>query len=242
VIVGAIESSSKKLEIWPESERPKKTYDSERTYGKHRAATTALQPGAAVPATVSPKAAVGRGRWYAGKDDNEETETDPATHQGDERYDPVDPSWKAVGGGSDAKIYFTPGGGSNKACAAGHGTCAELDEDILVHEMVHALRMMQGLFNPVPTTLRYKNEEEFLAIVVTNVHISKQRGNHLLRPDYQKVGPMQSPWNTTAGFLKNDENKRILEYYSTKWQPIFGQLGDVHTGFNPFSAFKTAKP
>ena len=107
--------------------------------------------------------------------------------------------------------------------------------------MVHALRDMQGVSNPVPTTLRYKNEEEFLAMVVTNVYISKKKGNTLLRPDYLHYGPLQPPLNTSDGFLKDDENRRILEFYSNAWQPVFGLLGDVDTLFNPFRPFKTPR-
>ncbi len=52
------------------------------------------------------RAGTDRKRWYAGKDDDEDTEADPATHRGDERYDPALASWGDVrGGGSHARIY-----------------------------------------------------------------------------------------------------------------------------------------
>jgi hypothetical protein len=105
--------------------------------------------------------------------------------------------------------------------------------------MVHALRDMQGVSNRVPATFRYRDEEEFLAITVVNVYISKKKGNALLRPDYRRVGPLLPPWNTSDGFLKDDENRSILEYYARVWRPVFGQLGDVETAFNPFRPFKT---
>jgi hypothetical protein len=113
-----------------------------------------------------------------------------------------------------------------------------LPDEILLHEMVHALRDMQGVSNPVPTTMRYKNEEEFLAVVITNVYMSKKKGNKLLRPDYLHYGPLPDHLNTSDGFLKDDENKRLLAFYSTQWQPVFGRLGDVDTPFNPFRPFK----
>lgn len=243
VIVEGIESSSKELTIIPESERPKGSFDPNRTYTGSVAATFPVtadgKPGyaAGTPLGVSRTGKGLRDKWYAGKADNPETEDI------DERYDPALPSWGDVkGGGSNASLYFTPGGGgTDKACSAGHGTCASLDDEILLHEMVHALRYMQGVDNPVPTTGRYKNEEEFLALVVTNVYMSKKKGNKLLRPDYERVGPLQAPWNTSDGFLTDSENKSILEYYSKAWQPVFGQLGDIETAFNPFRPFKTPK-
>jgi hypothetical protein len=237
-IYGAINLTKNQLTIRPESLRPTNSYQPGRTYSGTRAATIPLDPAASMPSTVSPEGTGLRERQYAGKDDDEDTETDPATHKGDERYDPVAPKYRAKGGGSDVVIYFTPGANGDKSCASGAGTCAGNPDQILLHEMVHALRDMQGVSNPVPTKLRYKNEEEFLAIVVTNVYISKAKGNKFLRPDYLRVGPLEAPWNTSDGFLKDPENKEILDYYAKFWQPIFGQLGNVRTDFNPFSKFK----
>jgi hypothetical protein len=240
VIYDAILLTKKQLTISPESLRPANSYQPDKTYRGTRAATFALDPAAAAPATVSPTGTKLRDKQYAGKDDDDDTETDPATHKGDERYDPVAPKYAAKGGGSDTIIYFTPGAKGDKSCANGSGLCADNPDEVLLHEMVHALRDMQGLFNPVPTvTLRYMNEEEFLAIVVTNVYISKAKGKTFLRPDYRRVGPLQAPSNTSDGFLKDTENKDILDYYSKFWQPVFDQLGKVQTDFNPFSKFTT---
>jgi hypothetical protein len=242
VIVEGVESSSKLLTIRPESERPKGSFDPNLTYTGSVAATfpvdSAGKPdyAGAAPAALSREGKDLRDKWYQGRGDDEETEDI------DERYQLAPDRWgKPRGSGSHAALYFTPGGKNDTACSRGHGTCAEQDDEILMHELVHALRYMQGVFNAVPTTGRYKNEEEFLALVVTNVYMSKKKGNKLLRPDYERVGPLQPPWNTSEGFLKNDENRRILEHYATAWQPIFGRLGDVDTPFNPFRPFKTSR-
>jgi hypothetical protein len=245
VIVEAIESSGKLLTIRPESERPKGSFDPNRTYTGSVAATfpvdAAAKPNyaAASPANLSRTAKDGPGKWYAGRSDNDGTE------DVDERYDPAPDGWgDPKGSGSDVYLFFTPGGGDDKACSNGSSFCAELPDEILLHEMVHALRDMQGVTNPVPTrTLRYKNEEEFLALVITNVYISKQKGNTLLRKDYIHYGALEPPWNTSEGFLKDDEHRSILEYYSGVWQPVFGLLGEVATLFNPFSRIKgSGKP
>ncbi len=248
VILTAIIRTPKQLTILPESERPRGSFDPNRTYAGSTAATFPVDPAGTKPdyAGASPpglsREGADRKRWYTGRDDDEDTETDPATHRGDERYDAAPASWGEVrGGGSHTRIYFTPGGGSDAGCARGYGTCAAMADEVLLHEMVHALRMMQGVSNPVPTTLRYKNEEEFLAIVVTNVYISKKKGNRLLRPDYKGVGPLPPPWNTSDGFLGDAENRRILEYYAGAWQPVFGRLGEVQTAFNPFRALRSPR-
>jgi hypothetical protein len=243
VIVAAIENTGKQLTIRPESERPPKSFDPTLTYRKGEMSATfpvdsagKLNHAAASPANLSRTAKDERDKWYAGMSYDEEKDVD-------RRYDPAPDVWGTPkGGGSDVHTFFTPGEGNDKACSNHSGLCATLPDEILLHEMVHALRMMQGVFNPVPTTGRYKNEEEFLALVITNVYISKKKGNKLLRPDYQNhYGALEPKWSTSEGFLKDDENKRILEFYSTRWQPVFGLLGDVDTPFNPFRPFKISQ-
>ena len=158
-------------------------------------------------------------------------------------YDPAPAKWgDPKGGGSSDIIYFTPHG-TDETCARGSGMCAQQEDEILLHEMVHALRDMQGLTNHVPTAWLYKDEEEFLAIVVANVYISKKTGkNNLLRRDYRRVGPLEAPWNTSDGFLKDEKNRTVLEYYVKFWQPVFDQLGKVDTVFNPFRKVKVKTP
>jgi hypothetical protein len=226
IVLTAILHTPKQLTIKPESERPDR---------KGGAATFPMDSaGNPDYAHASPRGlsrtGTGRDKWYAGGNDDDEHFDDPAPA-----------SWgDAKGGGSDDSIFFTPGhGGNDKSCARGSGICASQDDEILLHEMVHALRDMQGASNRVPTTWRYKDEEEFLAVTVANVYISKKKGNKLLRPDYRSVGPLPPPLNTSDGFLRDDENRSILEYYARVWQPVFGQLGDVETAFNPFRPFKT---
>jgi hypothetical protein len=108
---------------------------------------------------------------------------------------------------------------------------------VLVRELVHASRDMWGLANPVPTKLRYKNEEEFLAIVATNVYLAVNRGTATLRSDYSALGALQPPYNTSRGFLRDEEHRELLEHYSKFWQPTFGKLGKVKSAFNPFGEF-----
>jgi hypothetical protein len=116
-----------------------------------------------------------------------------------------------------------------------------LPDELLLHEMVHALRIMQGVWNPMPSNdyiFDYKNFEEFLAVVITNVYICTKRGNALLRKSYRRVGPLEGTWNTTDKFLQYELHQSILGYYTIRWQPVFGLLGDVDTPFNPFRPFR----
>src|SRR5262249_1448294 len=124
----------------------------------------------ASPQGIGRKGATGRDRWYDGSYD------DPKTPKIDERFTLVDEAEPASGGGSDTVLYFTPGAGRSSACS-GAGGAGSQDDEVLLHELVHCLRRMQGLHNPVPTVDKgYDNEEEFLAIVVTNVYMSVKYG------------------------------------------------------------------
>ena len=107
--------------------------------------------------------------------------------------------------------------------------------------MVHALRMMQGKYNQIPAGKAssaisfYDDEEEFLAIVATNVYLSQKdaaaplRGNH---HDHDKLWP---PLNTSAGFLTDKDNYNTLQIYRLIWLPTFTHLAMLVTpNFNPF--------
>jgi hypothetical protein len=135
-------------------------------------------------------------------------------------------------------LYFTPSewGGGESACS-GPGTKWPADQ-ILFHELVHALRDMQGLSNQVPTVnTSYLNEEEFLAIVLEGVYVSAQGGTKF-RANHFDDSVLWSPLDTSKGFVDykdNGNNAEILNYYASMWQPFFGQLANLtQPKFNPF--------
>src|SRR5262249_49471056 len=144
IILGTILHTPRKLTIMPESERFAGSFDPKRTYTGSRAATFPVRPhGRSDYAHASPRGlsrqGKDRGKWYAGNND------DPDTDEIDERYNPAPDSWgDAQGGGSDDVVFFTPRG-KDISCARGYGMCAQQDDEILLHELVHALRDMQGV-------------------------------------------------------------------------------------------------
>ena len=170
--------------------------------------------------------------WYVGRQD------DSKSDDYDARYTPHGPDEVAEGGGSDAELYFTPSewGGGKSACS-GPGTSWPADQ-VLFHELVHALRDMQGLSNPVPTVnTSYLNEEEFLAIVLEGVYVSAKGGTKF-RANHFDDSVLWSPLDTSKGFVEykdNGDNGEILNYYYSMWQPFFGQLANLtQPKFNPF--------
>jgi hypothetical protein len=147
----------------------------------------------------------------------------------DERYELMPDGVKGTGKGSGVHIYYSPNVDDDQT---GHAP-----DERLLHELVHALRIMQGRRNTVPTedTVRnYDNEEEFLAIVVTNVYISA-KGKSKLRADHHGHTELRPPLNTSAGFLSDPGNWNLMNIYKLIWQPTFWLLSlETEATFNPF--------
>jgi hypothetical protein len=166
-------------------------------------------------------------KYYLGNFD------DPST-PADERFN-QSPTM-GTGKGTDVKMHFSPDTWKHAPCAGTYiGT---KPDEVLLHEMVHALREMQGLFNPWPTTgtiAGYKDEEEFLAVVIANVYLSA-KGNPDLRGDYMTAGKKLTPPNdTSAGFLADPAVAKILAIYNLFERMLFLNLSlTSKAAFNPF--------
>jgi len=127
-------------------------------------------------------------------------------------------------------------------------------DDALVHELVHALRVLRGKYLQLPTRSKaYKNEEEFFAILVQNVYASEKGmpiywGNQpghaglLSRlstsPDRLSIserflGKGQRPLS-----LEELENRLLLYKLVRQNQDLCGNiLAHVTAAFNPISEF-----
>jgi hypothetical protein len=90
---------------------------------------------------------------------------------------------KGTGEGSSVEIGFDPDNYSEACIKRGPGSQPDV---VLLHEMVHALRMMQGQYNKVPTkNAFYDDEEEFVAIVIANVYLSQSPST--IMPGFDKA-------------------------------------------------------
>jgi hypothetical protein len=151
------------------------------------------------------------GSFYAGKED------DPSTPE-DERYDKATRGvWigkhnrTGSGSGTDVDVHFTDAIWGASGCSG--GVYGSLPDEVLIHEMVHGLRAMLGLFNRVPTDdahKGYKNEEEFFSIVVANTYISA-KGSTQLRADHNGFTALATALSTSTGFLRDAENARLVK-------------------------------
>jgi hypothetical protein len=143
--------------------------------------------------------------------------------------------WKGTGEGTDDHIYYEPSARTNGA----YGSKAD---EVLCHELVHAYRDMRGLSNPVPTSGHvlwyYLNEEEWLAILITNIYISaKNSHKNELRADHQANTELKAPLNSSVGFLNNQDHRRLVQKYWLQEMRLYFSLANVFAPYNPIYEF-----
>jgi hypothetical protein len=81
----------------------------------------------------------------------------------------------------------------------------------------------------------YDDEEEFLAIVVTNFYISQKDAAAPLRGNHHTHDKLWPPFDTSTGFLTDKDTYDTLRIYRLTWQPTFAKLALLVTPkFNPF--------
>lgn len=214
-IVDDIKSTGKNLKIQP--------------YPKGTASGPCNAKAKAVTATAAAPKGVGSGApWFRGDPDN------PLTRE-DERNTLNPRGHMGTGKGSGVRVQFSPESWGPRKQDCFQGDFGSLPDEVLLHELVHGLRKMQGKHNPYPTDAKgYDNEEEFLAIVVTNVYMS-EKGSLQLRADHDGHWPLKPPLDTSTGFLADQNNLKILKIHHLVWRPTFLNLAAIATAkFNPF--------
>src|SRR6266545_3268830 len=164
-----------------------------------------------------------------------------------------------TGKGSDVEIHYNPhppagplsscpddGRKWKDGCPLYEGADHAKD-DQLFHELVHTVRQTRGEFNCVPTSDKdWMNEEEFLAVLVTNIYLS-ERGKTNLRGNYLGFGLLTAPLNTSEGFLGNGtipvspqhlEHRRLVNKLVTDdWGMCDYISHKVNAGFNPIREY-----
>ncbi|HZO53075.1 MAG TPA: hypothetical protein VFB63_10170 [Bryobacteraceae bacterium] len=156
----------------------------------------------------------------------------------DARGNVVDPTRTGTGRGSSAEIEFLPykcasgvEGAKEQADPSKHAA-GTLPDEIIVHELVHALLFMSGksYSSPVPNQHLYDNQDDFFAILIANVYRSEcgrleSRLHHYgFESDELKSGK----------FLRTWENRYTVRKLRRDLPSLFSDLHDVRADFNPF--------
>jgi len=163
---------------------------------------------------------------------------------------------EGTGQGTPAAIEFTPSmwgpRGSERAIGPG-----SLPDEVLLHEMVHSGRQMNAVQTSRRVTADYLNEEEFVAIVVSNIHMSEKkqtvfRATHTvddLEVPFVKLAKVFDVLPQPDRFLDNPQHMspppaQLLETVRTRqpnlWKAI-KDIGPSKAKFNPIREWEVMR-
>jgi hypothetical protein len=148
-------------------------------------------------------------------------------------------NWSGTGQGTDVHVRYSPGNYGGTAC--GGGVFGSQPDEVLMHELVHSYRKMAAIFNPVPTETKlfsYLNEEEWWAILLTNIYIAVKNGhNRNLRADHNGHEQLKYPLNTSDGFMNDDAHRKLVRKHIGE-QPLFSwELHQISSVYNPIAEY-----
>ncbi|HJQ60602.1 MAG TPA: hypothetical protein VJ890_27100 [Vineibacter sp.] len=129
-----------------------------------------------------------------------------------------DPYIEGTGKGSPVTIWITP---ANRL----------IPDASLLHEMVHAIRMMQGARTCYEYGGDFDREEEYIAILLTNIFMS-ELGRKMIRLDHssQSWVPATSPWDQFR------IDPFLITTFSMRHSSLAMDLGRAKDAtFNPFN-------
>jgi len=143
-------------------------------------------------------------------------------------------SLRGTGIGSDAVVKFLPSDFVKHVPGADTpaGPTAVQDE-VLLHELVHAVRYMKGLSARrkvrFQRSFAYHNMEEFFAILIANIYRS-ECGRPGLRHDHAGFDTVSM---NSVSFLKIGRNRAHVRQLRREMPNLFRELRGVRADFNP---------
>jgi Effector protein len=148
------------------------------------------------------------------------------------------------GGGSDSTIEFTPGMYTGSIMARE----AKAPDEVLFHELVHASRQMRGVEDSIPVNAGYADQEEYLAVVLTNIYLS-EKGQWRFRASHGHWGDDEVPKGANAllqggdadWFIRNVQHvnlspRQLMENFKRSQPRFFDALAHLppeRPKFNP---------
>ena len=151
----------------------------------------------------------------------------------------VDPGRAAdgvgTGRGSSVVIEYTPGMWVPGSAIATTNATPTRAQEMLLHELVHAIRQMRGLADTRQSIGAFANfdaRDEFHAILVTNFYRS-EKGISPLRRDHHGRQPLQNP----SAFYAQPHNKLLVMDLCREMPPFTRALANLTCPFNPIREY-----
>lgn len=148
----------------------------------------------------------------------------------------------AIGTGrpSDARLRFTPGNYVRYNRCNLHEGVGSFGDAILLHELVHAVRVLEGTNDPSPTPRWYGIDgfEEFCAITVTNMYRSELNRALIMRHARgTERTHLLDPWGDSHPTARLQWERDSLREF-VRQQPVFtGLLRNIPLRTCPYNPF-----
>jgi hypothetical protein len=126
--------------------------------------------------------------------------------------------------GSNSIIMFTPHmwGKDGKRGTFGYAGPGSDADEVLFHEMIHGVRQMTGVSTDNKLGNGYDNEEEFVAVVVSNIYLAEKKKNEL-RASHDGFAVLARP----DDFLKTPLHRQLLRKFRAAQPDLFEELADI---------------
>ena len=118
-------------------------------------------------------------------------------------------------------------------------------DETLFHEMVHGVRFMLGILDTsTPVDKGYKNVEEYIAIVLSNIYLA-EKGQRVFRADHGGFTVLPNP----DAFLQNAQNvnlspRKLIEKFHGQHRKMFKAIKDIpknEARWNPIREYAKEK-
>jgi hypothetical protein len=147
-----------------------------------------------------------------------------------------------MGTGSDVNIDYSQdlwGVFSNAPRGANVPTGpASADDEVLIHELVHAGRQMNGLRYGMPVSGDYDNEEEYLAVVVANIYLSNKKLTRF-RANHTGHDALKDPDHFLDSKASNLDPRTLLERLYLSQRTLYDALAALNDKITPFNPVRT---
>lgn len=100
---------------------------------------------------------------------------------------------------------------ANQMYPGRYGPYGASPEEALLHELVHAMRTVKGMTDLMRTDPPYDSFEEFVAVLITNIHTGELNPGGL-RAGHAGFMPLQANLATSFGFLTDRNNRDLVKY------------------------------
>jgi hypothetical protein len=143
-----------------------------------------------------------------------------------------------MGTGSDCTIDYSPDlfGVFNDAprhVKVPQGPASAADE-VLLHELVHACREMNGCFYDMPVSGDYDDEEEYLAVVIANIYLSNKTQT-VFRKNHHGHHILPNPDNFLDSTACNLTPRVLLERLRLNQGTLYNALAAIPEAKAPFN-------